>query len=68
MVEDHAEMAESNWMPSGMAEAVGILEATERNEAIVKAGAGWVVGAMGLVEASGMLVVMSISYTKIIEI
>jgi hypothetical protein len=58
IVEDHAEMAESRWMPSGMAKA------TELTEVIVIAGTCWVVGAIGMAEASVMLVAMSISYTK----
>jgi hypothetical protein len=64
IVEDHAEMAESSWMPSGMARANGIPVGTEMNEAIVTAGACWVVAATGLAEASGMLVGMSIHSTK----
>jgi hypothetical protein len=62
IVEDHAEMAEWSWMPSGMAEA------DEINEDIVTPRACWVVGAIGLAESSGMLVVMSIPSKKIIEI
>jgi hypothetical protein len=62
IVEDRAEMAEWSWMPSGMAEA------DEINEDIVTPRACWVVGAIGLAESSGMLVVMSIPSKKIIEI
>jgi hypothetical protein len=79
IVEDHAAMAKSSWMSSAMAEAIGIHEAVEMkaigihevvemNESIVTTRACWVVGAIGLVEASGMLVGMSIPSTKIIEI
>jgi hypothetical protein len=48
MVGDRAKMAESDWMPFEMIEA------------IVTVGACWVVEAIGMIEASGMLVVMSI--------
>jgi hypothetical protein len=54
IVEDHAKIAESSWMPSRMAQAI------EMNEAIIADGACWVVGAIGLAEASGMLMKMSI--------
>jgi hypothetical protein len=63
ILEDRAKMAESSWMPSGMAEATGIAKAIEMNEAIVMLGACWVVRAIGLAEASRMLVVMSIPST-----
>jgi hypothetical protein len=55
-------------MPSGMAEAIRIAEAVEMNEAILMPTTCWVVGAIGLAEAFGMLVVMPIPSTKIIEI
>jgi hypothetical protein len=64
IVENHVEMVESSWMPSGMAEAIGIPKAVEMNETIVTPGACWVVGAIGLAEASGMLVGMSIPSKK----
>jgi hypothetical protein len=51
-------------MPSGMAKTIGITKVVEMNEAIVTAEVYWVVGAIGLVEASGMLVDMSILSTK----
>jgi hypothetical protein len=68
IVENRAEMAESCWMPYGMAEAIVIVEAIEMNEAIVTPWACWVIVAFELAETSGMLVVMSIPSTKIIEI
>jgi hypothetical protein len=68
IVEDHVEMAESCWMPSGMAEAIVIADAVEMNEAIVTPWACWVIVAFELAETSRMLVVMSIPSTKIIEI
>jgi hypothetical protein len=68
IVENHAEMAESRWMPSRMADAIEIPEAVEMNEATVTLGLCWVVGAIGLAEASGMLVRMSIPSTKKIGI
>jgi hypothetical protein len=55
-------------MPSGMAEAIRIANADEMNEDILIPGACWVVGAIGLAESSGMLVVMSILSIKIIKI
>jgi hypothetical protein len=64
IVEDRAEMGESSWMPSGMAQAIGIAEAVEMNEATVMTRSCWVVGAIGSAEASRMLVVMSIPSTK----
>jgi hypothetical protein len=57
-------IAESSWMPSGMADAIGILEAVQMNESIVTTGAFWVVRSIGLVEASGMLLGISIPPTK----
>jgi hypothetical protein len=68
IVENRAEMAESCWMPSGMVEAIVIVEAVEMNEAIVTPWACWVIVSFELDETSGMLVVMSIPSTKIIEI
>jgi hypothetical protein len=64
IVEDHAEIAESSWMPSEMIEAIEIDKVVEMNDAIVTPGACWVVGAIGSDEASGMLVIMSISSIK----
>jgi hypothetical protein len=64
IVEDCAEMAEWSWMPYGIAEAIGIYEAVEMNEAIVTPGSCWVVGAIGLADASGMLGSISIPSTK----
>jgi hypothetical protein len=49
-------------MPSGMAEVIGMPEATKMTKAIVT------VGAIGMAEASRMLVAMSISSKKIIRI
>jgi hypothetical protein len=64
IVEDRAEMVESSWMLSEMVVTIGIPEGVEMNEAIVMAGACWVVGAIGLVETSGMLVGMYIPSKK----
>jgi hypothetical protein len=51
-------------MPSWIAEAIGISETVEINEAIVMCGSYWVVGAIGLTDAYGMLGAMSIPSTK----
>jgi hypothetical protein len=64
IVEDCAVMAESSWMSSEMGEAIGIPGAVEMDEAIITARACWVVGDIWLVEASGILVGMSIPSTK----
>jgi hypothetical protein len=70
IVEDRGEISESSWMSSEIAEAIGIpeAEAVEMNETIVTPGACWVVGAIGLTEASRILGGMSISSKKIIGI
>jgi hypothetical protein len=70
IIEDRGEISESSWMSSGIAEAIGIseAEAVEMNEAIVMPRACWVVGAIGLAQASWILGGMSISSKKIIGI